>query len=207
METRKKKKQRNQPTRKIIGNPEAYCIWKKSRKIGYTYFFFTYSFGEEEFESVSSDFLNESPNDKAFVPVTLIPYKCFIIYTIWNSSNCTDWQVKVHSMLEPEAEVSGLPAKEAWTQGNHVSTLTVCLFKVSSICSGMNRSKLDIWNKIQIQMPEHLKTKQYRTDFRHLCFFFFFSLCLLRGLEGGAVWFLINLIDHNRKLKLFCWIL
>lgn len=82
METRKKKNKEINPPERLLVTQRLTAFGKKSRKIGYTYFFFTYSFCEEEFESVSSDFLNESPNDKAFVPVTLIPYKCFIIYTI-----------------------------------------------------------------------------------------------------------------------------
>lgn len=61
-----KKKQRNPTRRKIVGSPEAY--WKLD-----FFFYLFFSFSKGKFEFVPSDFLNESPNDKAFVPVTLIP--------------------------------------------------------------------------------------------------------------------------------------
>lgn len=71
------------------------------------------------------------PQWQSFHACTPFPYKRFIIYTRWNSSNDKDWQVKVHRMLKPQAKVSVLSAIEAWTQGSHVSISTVCLFKVS----------------------------------------------------------------------------
>lgn len=56
--------------RKIECSAVAYCICLGDRKAFYLLFS---SFGEEGFESVPSVFLNESPNDRAFISVPPFP--------------------------------------------------------------------------------------------------------------------------------------